>query len=152
MMNEETFRMIEMSQQGFYCSQIQIKLGLENLGKDNIDLVRAMGGLAGGIGFTGKNCGALSGGACLLSLYAGKGAAEEKDDYEILTMISDLVQWFEDEFGTLYGGIDCKEILDGDEKNQVQRCPLIVSQTYEKVKEILEMNGYALTGEREEGL
>lgn len=150
MMNEETFCMVEMSQQGFYCSQILIKLALENQGKENNDLVKAMGGLAGGLGFTGKNCGALTGGACLISLYAGKGTPEEKDDFELLTMISDLVQWFEDEFGSVYGGIDCKDIIADDEKNQMQRCPQIVSQTYTKVKEILEMNGYALTGEREE--
>ena len=59
MMNDVFFKMVEMTQQGFYCSQILIKLGLENQGKENEDLVRAMAGLAGGLGFAGKNCGTL---------------------------------------------------------------------------------------------
>ncbi|NLW25233.1 MAG: C_GCAxxG_C_C family protein [Clostridia bacterium] len=141
MMNDVFFKMVEMTQQGFYCSQILIKLGLENQGKENEDLVRAMAGLAGGLGFAGKNCGTLTGGACLLALYAGKGTPEEREDPRLNLMINELVQWFEEEFGSLYGGIDCQHILGEDEHNRLQRCPQIVYRTYEKVMELLEANG-----------
>lgn len=71
-MSDEIARMGQLHLQGFHCSQIMLILGLERQGKTNPDLVRAMTGLAGGLGFGGKNCGALTGAACLLGLYAGR--------------------------------------------------------------------------------
>ena len=59
-------RMLELSGQGFYCAQILLILALEAEGKENPDLVRAMSGLNGGLGFSGNVCGALTGGCCLL--------------------------------------------------------------------------------------
>ncbi|NLT96484.1 MAG: C_GCAxxG_C_C family protein [Clostridia bacterium] len=149
-MNEEFFRMVELSYQGFYCSQILIMDALENLNKSNEDLVRAMAGLAGGIGFSGKNCGSLTGGACVLALYAGKGSPQEKEDPRLNLMISELVQWFEEEWGKTYGSIDCQDILEDNPQNRLQRCPQIIFQTNEKIKEILTANGYNLSGELEE--
>ncbi|MFZ7101144.1 MAG: DVU_1555 family C-GCAxxG-C-C protein [Peptococcaceae bacterium] len=144
MMNEEFLRMVEMARQGFYCSQILIMLGLENQGVENPPLVRAMAGPAGGLGFSGENCGSLTGAACLLALYAGKGTAEEREEPRLNVMINELVQWFAEEYGTVYGGIDCRNILEDDQQNRLQRCPQIVYQTYEKAKEILSANGYDL--------
>jgi hypothetical protein len=145
-MNDLFFRMVELAQQEFYCSQILLTLGLDAQGKTNPDLVRAMAGLIGGLGFCGKNCGALTGGSCLLALYAGKGTAEEVEDSRLNTMIKELVEWFEGEYGALYGGIDCHNILGDDPHNRMERCPQVVSQTYEKVKEILAAGGYDLSG------
>jgi C_GCAxxG_C_C family probable redox protein len=142
-------RMREMKAQGFYCSQILINLGLELQGKENPELVRAVHGLAGGLGFTGELCGALSGGACLLGLYAGKGLPEEEQDPRLDFMITDLVKWFKQEYIPLYGGIRCEEILEDDAKNQVTRCPLIVAATFQRVKELLVENGFDLAGESE---
>ncbi|MFZ0931868.1 MAG: C-GCAxxG-C-C family protein, partial [Syntrophobacteraceae bacterium] len=59
---EEMIRMIHLAEQGFYCSQILLLMGLEARGKNNVDLVRSVSGLAGGIGFSGEVCGALTGG------------------------------------------------------------------------------------------
>ena len=79
-MTDVFFKMVELSRQGFLCSQILLIIGLEAQGKENPDVVRAMSGLVGGLGFCGKTCGALTGGACLIGLYAGKGAADEMED------------------------------------------------------------------------
>jgi hypothetical protein len=87
-------RMRELKQQGFFCSQILMTLGLELQGKENPDLIRAMHGLAGGLGFTGETCGALTGGACLLGLYAGKGQPGDEENLKLNFMIEDLVKWF----------------------------------------------------------
>ena len=149
-MNEELFKIIELAGQGFLCSQILIMMGLEANGKSNPDLVRAMTGLAGGLGFCGKNCGALTGGACLISIYAGKGSSEEADDSRHNEMIAELVKWFEQEYSTKYGSINCKDILEDNPQNMNERCPDIVLRTFEKVKEILKKNGYDLTGKSEE--
>lgn len=145
-MSELFFRMIELSQAGFYCSQILLILGLEAQGKDNPDLIRAMSGLNGGVGFCGKTCGALTGGACLIGLYTGKGTAEEMEDSRENDMIRELVEWFEQTACAGYTGIDCDNILENNPANRMTRCPQLVSDTLGKVEEILAANGYALSG------
>lgn len=51
-MDELFDRMLEMSRKGYFCSQILLKLALEMTRKrKNPDLIRAMGGLCGGMGF-----------------------------------------------------------------------------------------------------
>ncbi|MFH0976044.1 MAG: C-GCAxxG-C-C family protein [Spirochaetota bacterium] len=145
-MNDEIFQMMELSQQGFYCSQILLMMGLKAQGKTNPDLIRSMAGLAGGIGFCGKNCGSLTGGACLLSLYASRGTAEEVEDERLRKMILDLVEWFVAKYSPIYGGIDCSIIYGGDLTKKKERCPQIILQTYQQVKEILRINGFDMSG------
>lgn len=143
--NDETFRMITLAGQGFYCSQILLALALEAQGKENPDLIRAMAGLAGGLGFTGDTCGALTGGACVLALYAGKGLPEESEDEKLNLMISDLVDWFTEEFGKRHGGIRCETILGDDPRSRSAKCPSLTIGTYEKVKALLMEYGFELT-------
>ncbi|NMB68232.1 MAG: C_GCAxxG_C_C family protein [Chloroflexi bacterium] len=145
-MMEDMDRIIELKQQGFFCSQVLLIMGLEMQGKANPDLVRAAQGLAGGLGFTGELCGALSGGATLLGLYAGKGTPEQEDDPRLHFMIEDLVKWFKTEYGEPFGGIRCEEIIAGDSQNTTRRCPLMVAGVFQKVKELLVENGYDLSG------
>ncbi|MBI5565538.1 MAG: C_GCAxxG_C_C family protein [Chloroflexi bacterium] len=139
-------RMRELKQHGFFCSQILMTLGLELQGKENPDLIRAAHGLAGGLGFTGETCGALTGGACLLALYAGKGLLADDDDPRLLFMIEDLVKWFKQGYGQDYGGIRCETILSGTSNAQATRCPAMVAGTFQKVKELLVENGFDLAG------
>jgi len=143
---DDLVRMKELKQQGFFCSQILIILGLEMQGKSNPDLVRCMHGLAGGLGFTGETCGTLTGGACLLGLYAGKGLPAEQEDPRLLFMIEALVRWFKERYGAQYGGITCNHILEDNPRNQLTRCPQLVAETYQKVKELLVENGFDLSG------
>ena len=140
-MNGLEFRMLELTQQGFKCSQILILLGLEVLGRDNPDLVRTMDGLNGGIGFCGKTCGALTGGACLLGLFAGKGRPEEVEDSRLKVMLYELVEWFESQTAG-YGGTDCMTILEENPANQSSRCPPLVQGVFVKVQDLLIDNGY----------
>ncbi|HPF07707.1 MAG TPA: C-GCAxxG-C-C family protein [Spirochaetota bacterium] len=144
-MNEGLFRIVELAGQGFFCSQILLQMGLDALGRENPELIKAIGGLPGGLGFCGKNCGALTGGACLISLYAGKGTAEETPDIRLNEMISKLVNWFDETYGSVYGGINCRDIIENNPANMKERCPQMVLATYEKVKEILIENQYNLS-------
>jgi C_GCAxxG_C_C family probable redox protein len=147
-MNDEMMRMIELSRQGFYCSQILIILALEAQGKSNPDLVRTMSGLKGGMGDCGKVCGTLTGGACLLALYAGKGTPEEAEDNRLNPMINELVEWFEQECRSRFNcGIDCSDILQDDPRNRMARCPQIVMATFEKAKEILVAHDIDFSGQ-----
>jgi C_GCAxxG_C_C family probable redox protein len=139
--------MRELKQQGFFCSQILLILGMELQGKTNPDLVRAMNALAGGIGFTGEICGALTGGACLLGLYAGRGTLAEEEKPKLNFMLEDLVRWFKNDYGQAYGGIRCQEIVGDNGQNMSTRCPAMVAGTFQKVKELLVENGFDLAGE-----
>ena len=142
--NDLMMRLMELSSQGYFCSQILLMLRLEAEGKENPDLVRALGGLAGGMGFCGKACGALTGGACMIAYYASKGSEEEMEDDRLNEMIASLIGWFEAEVGGQFGGTDCAVILDGDMANRKKRCPMIVEGVYNKAMEILNENGYDL--------
>jgi C_GCAxxG_C_C family probable redox protein len=139
-------QLMTLRKQGYFCSQILILQGLELMGKSNPDLVRAMHGLAGGLGFSGELCGALTGGASLLGLYAGKGVPEQEEDPRLIFMVEDLVKWFKAEYAEQYGGIRCEDILSGNSQNQATRCPTMVMGVLQKVKELLVENGYDLSG------
>ncbi len=147
-LNPEQLRMIELAQQGFHCSEILLFMGLEAQGKANPELIKAVSALAGGLGFSGETCGALTGGACLIGLYAGRGAAEEEDDPKLKIMIQDLVEWFSRKYGETYGGIRCRDITHDDPTIPPTRCPRIVGGTYLKVKSLLADNGFDWEGSR----
>lgn len=133
-------RLMELSQEGYFCAQILLILALESEGKECPDLVRSMGGLNGGLGNTGNVCGCLTGGACFLSYYAGKGEADELEHPDCSRMIEDLVCWFQ-EYTAEYGGTSCRCILEKDNRNKLQRCPVIISAVLEKCMELLETYG-----------
>jgi hypothetical protein len=73
-MDAYKIRMLQLAKKGYYCSQILVIMGLEARGESNPDLVRTVGGLARGCGEGSCTCGALTGGCCLLSLFAGRGS------------------------------------------------------------------------------
>lgn len=148
-MSNDLSRIAELAQQGFCCSQVLVTLGLEAQGKTNPDVVRAVQGLCGGIGWSGDTCGTLTGAACVLSLYAGRGRPEETADWQLSVMLRDLVDWFAEEYGTLYGSIRCDVILAGSPLNKQARCPGIMAETWDKVRDLLLASGYELEGSQE---
>lgn len=147
-MSNELFRMMELVQKGYYCSQILLNLGLDNCGRNNPDLIRTMAGLAHGAGFGEGTCGALTGGTCLLAFYAAKGLDQEEEHADFMTMRQRLAEWFYDTVGEQYGGIDCTTILDDDPDPKL-RCGQIVAGVYAEVKRLLEEHGFDLTEGRD---
>ncbi len=147
-MNEESFRMFELASQGFGCSQILVEMALEQQKKSNPDLLRAMSGLLGGMS-CGKVCGALTGACCVLGLYGGKGGQQEHADPALVKMLTQLVEWFESEYKSKYGSIECAGIIGGDPKLRQARCPQIVAETFSKLNEILAANHYLLDQQRD---
>ena len=133
-------RILELSQQGYFCAQILLILAREAEEKENPDLVRTMGGLNGGLGNTQDVCGCLTGGACFLSYYTGKGEADEMEHPDYYPMIEELVNWFR-EYTMEYGGCTCRCILENDNRNKFERCPALIGSTLEKCMEILEEHG-----------
>jgi len=142
-MNDIMFRLMELKAKGYYCSQMMMLLALENQEKTNPDLIRAMSGLAFGLG-VGEVCGALTGGACILSLYVGKGTDDEEENPFLMTMLEELGEWFKATYGGQYGGITC-DIISEEGAKRTERCGQLVAATYHKVLEILIENEFDLS-------
>lgn len=51
-MDDTAFRIFRLASQGYCCTQILIKMALDEENKENKDLLRAVNGLCGGIGFS----------------------------------------------------------------------------------------------------
>ena len=96
-------RMLELSRKGYFCAQILMQLALDAEGKDCPELIRAMGGLNAGIGFSGGPCGALTGGACFLAYFSEGLDGREGDPSNQLRRCPALVQ-------EVYG--KCVELLE----------------------------------------
>lgn len=131
-------RMMKQSVAGFNCAQLIMGTALQDEQKENSDLLRAVGGLNMGYNYHGGPCGALTGGCCLISYYAGKGEAEELEDPCLEKMTGEYVAWFRDKSSTEYGGESCDAILDRDNDNKMLRCPMLIQESYLKAMEILE--------------
>lgn len=131
-------RILELSRQGYYCAQILAILFLETIGEENPQLVRAMGGLNGGIGNSGDICGCMGAGCCLISCLTGKPSADQMDDPQHKSAMGEFTQWFCNEMELEYTATDCRDIIGTNLAKRVQVCPQIIAGTYEKIMEILE--------------
>jgi hypothetical protein len=147
MMDDLMIRMLQLSQKGYGCSQILIRLFLEARGEDNPALVRAMAGLAYGCGGGAATCGTLTGGCCVLALYAGKGSDAEAASDRLMLMLQELSDWFWNHVGSPHSGMDCEAIVgEAGPTAARQRCGVIVADTFAKVLEILAANGFDPSG------
>ena len=134
-------RIMELSRYGYFCSQILMILTLETVGEENKDLVRAVGGLDGGVGYSQGCCGCMTGGACVISYFTGKGEDTGYESPEHKGALGEFTRWFEDEMTADYGGIDCRDITKGNPAKRVEYCPQIIAAAVEKCMEILGERG-----------
>ena len=134
-------RILELSRYGYFCSQILAILMLETTGEENPGLVRAMGGLNGGVGFSCGCCGCMTGGACVISYFTGKGEDTGMDDPAHKSAMGEFTRWFNEEMLIQYGGTECSDITRGNPAKRVEYCPQIIAATYEKCMEILSEKG-----------
>jgi len=146
---------LALGAKGYTCAQMLIIGALRLMGRENSDLVRAVGGLAQGAG-CGELCGALSGGVCLLSLYTGKGLDSEMPHNKGELLNSELTDWFADEL-CQGNGMTCAAILNrimdnmegcnaSDKRRRCEtHCINMVVKAWEKCLELLKDNGFELT-------
>ena len=135
-------RMIQLAEKKYNCSQIIMILALEQEGRENPGLVRAMSGLGDGCGFFNETCGIMTAAASILSWYAGKGGDSETESEKLLPMLEEFGDWFRQEIAEKHQGSRCKDIvgdLVGTEEGK-QICGGVIFQTYGKVNEILAAN------------
>ncbi len=109
--------------EGHCCTEAIVKMGLHMRGEENEQMVSAARGLCRGM-HAGCNCGALAGGALLLSMFDA-GQAQS-------SWIPELVQWFAEEYGEKFGSIDCFDIAGDRMEYKAERCPALVTEVYKK--------------------
>lgn len=130
-------RIMELSREGLYCAQIMVQLALDAEGKENPELIEAVRGLCGGFAWSGGPCGALSGGACLLSLLGRGLDLSEREE-----LVAEFHRWFAGRTAQ-FGGEDCNDITGGDRGNMFSVCPGVIIDSYEKCVELLAERGLA---------
>nr|WP_321258332.1 DV_1555 family C-GCAxxG-C-C protein [uncultured Pseudodesulfovibrio sp.] len=141
MLDDTGLKMMELGGKGYCCSQIMVMLALDEMGRDNPDLIRAASGLCNGLGDCSGVCGVYTGAAVLLGLYGGKGEDMEEPADVLPLMLEELRDWFVDTTKH-YGGTACKDILDGQcGQPDTTRCGGLVAATYARIREILVDNG-----------
>ncbi len=140
-MNEYDFDILHLAHQGYCCAQILLHMALDIQGTSNPGLIRAMSGLCHGVVGTEGACGALTGAACLIAYYGGKGAADEDADERLPLMLSELMDWFDQYCSSRFSGINCTDIVtDGQPDTTV--CGGLVSECFGQAMAILAANGY----------
>jgi C_GCAxxG_C_C family probable redox protein len=144
-MSDEAFRVAQLALQGYKCSHILVQIGLDTQEKSNPDLLRAMSGLANGMG-NGLTCGVLTGGCCLIGMYAGTDNDGHDEHSRLPLLLEEYVEWFREEAEQRFGGIDCKTIMQDDPRLRNERCPGLILSAVHKAREILEENGFELDG------
>ncbi|WP_432738327.1 DVU_1555 family C-GCAxxG-C-C protein [Maridesulfovibrio sp. FT414] len=137
-MNDTDLRILQLHGSGYCCAQIFILLCLENMQRENPDLVRAAQGLCLGMGDCSGPCGILSGGLCALSLYAGKGTDYEQAEEQLPVLAETFRDWFREKATVQHGGFSCEAILG--EKSLTpnpERCGQLLTASYEQLINIL---------------
>ena len=144
-MDELGFQMFKLTNAGYCCSQIMMKLALDAEENDNEDLLRAVNGLCLGAGSYQKTCGVLTSGIAIFGLYAGKGNDAEYPKQGFSEMVDEYTEWFITEFGST----ECKDIIGvctvtDYQTNQSYRmkCGDILVKCYQKVQEILQEHNF----------
>ncbi len=145
-MNDYDLDILNLARQGYCCSQIVLHLALDLQGQENPGLLRAMSGLCNGFSATKGACGALTGAACLLAFYAGKGTMSEEAHDRLPLMQSELAAWFEEYAATKFGGINCSDIVS-DGRPDTSVCGLLVGECYGRAMAILVENGFDPTSD-----
>ena len=137
-------RMLALAELRYNCSQILMLLALEQAGRENPDLVRAMSGLGDGCGFFKETCGIMTGGVSVLALYGAKGTDSEQESDKLLLMVEEYGDWFEQAVGKQYGGTRCiditKELAGTPAVKQI--CGGLVFTAHKKLNEILSRHGF----------
>ncbi len=93
-MNPLLLEILPLIKQGYCCSQLLIHLLLQGAGQENHQLIRAMHALCFGMGSSEGPCGLLSGGACVLGCFAGRGELDESAHPSLAPMVDEYLQWF----------------------------------------------------------
>ena len=118
-------RLLQSKLKGHCCSQTIVSLCMEDMGKEDEELVKAMAAFYNGMG-KGKICGTLAAAIAVLYVSDYKAAMESNQE--------EYMDWFANRFG----GYDCCEIIHGDPSKRMELCPKIVLEAYVNLHKYIE--------------
>jgi len=123
-------RLFEDKLKGYCCSESIMNLCLEDMGwspEDRRYPVKSMGAFCTGLG-SGLVCGTLS--AAMAAIFiAEEDRFKVKDEHG-----PEMMEWFRERFGSW----NCDDLLEGDQTRKQTLCPIIVEDTYIKLRDMLE--------------
>jgi C_GCAxxG_C_C family probable redox protein len=93
----------------FHCTQAVLCAGLEKIGKVNEEVIKAFGAFGGGIAWSGRTCGALTGGIGVIASIFGRGNLKSTEDSRMRPICRKFIVEFE-KLTHVYGGTDCRDI------------------------------------------
>ncbi len=140
---------MQLSAQGYCCTQILLKIMLENAGIENFQLIRSVEGLCNGAGSPNNTCGVLTGGAMILGLYAGHEPQTEEKDERLFLLLDTFSNWFQEKIQASHGakGTSCGDIVGEDFPPQAEKkmqCAVLITDTLSFLEDLLQENGYEL--------
>ncbi len=109
----------ELFSQRMHCSQALLAVGLEKMGMQDPDMIRAVGAYGGGIASSGRTCGILLGAIAAVSARYGKSCPQEQDDPKMWLLSFKLSKAFA-RMSEPYGGTNCADIARVNWKDKVE--------------------------------
>ncbi len=110
-MSERVEAAVGLFDEGFNCSQAVMGAYCEMFGVSRVDGLRVSAGFGGGIGCTGRVCGALTGACMVLGLKYGAIDSADKEakerTYKIVARACEM-------FGERAGSVECRDLLGFD--------------------------------------
>jgi C_GCAxxG_C_C family probable redox protein len=97
--------------QGFSCSQSVVMAFAEELGVDREVAAKVSAGFGGGMGRSGRTCGALSGALMVIGLVQG---ATDPSDKESKEKTYSMARTLLEEFRRQRGSMDCRDLIGMD--------------------------------------
>lgn len=105
---EEARRQFE---EGFHCAPAVLSTYSEQLGLEKALALRIACGFGGGIGRTGKTCGAVTGALMAIGLKHGQVTlADEQSSQRTYALVREFI----DRFTALHSSIECRELIGYD--------------------------------------
>lgn len=104
-------------EKGFSCAPSVLSTYSEQFGLGKELALKIACGFGGGIGRTGRTCGAVTGAIMVIGLMHGQA---DVSDEESRQKTHNLVKEFIDTFTALHGSVECRELIGYDLSNPVE--------------------------------
>ena len=135
-------------EKGFLCAPAVLSTYSELFGLEKASALKIACGFGGGIGRTGKTCGAVTGAVMVIGLKHGQVNLADEESRETTYK---LAKEFIDKFTALHGSIECRELIGYDLSNPAElksarasgvfqnKCPVFVYDAARILEDVLHL-------------
>ena len=121
---ETNERIFDYKLKGYCCSQMIAAMILEDLDRENEDLIVSMGGFCNGME-SEETCGTLISSVAMLYMVDTKAASQR--------LRAEFMDWFYD----AYESFNCRDIVHDDPRLKMEICPEMIENCYNMLHELL---------------